>query len=354
MLGRNSQNELERPRVDDLGRLMVSTAGESTTTEYNIDDPSVGDEYGIITLGVRHDDEESPVSDNGDLHPMVFNSQGRLKVSTMPGLYEKSVGVLTTTAAAATNVSGVGAVGGNGYIAVDVSRASNVMFSMRNSGSVSMAAGQFAIEASLDSTDGVDGTWIGIQAVRSNANTIVTNTGTMTAAAGAGAGFGFECSVNANLWFRLRVTTNVTTNAAAEWTIIRGSYATEPIPAVQTHAVTLTSTTANIGTVASAAYTDSAANLGSAATFTGTSRDAAATVSYQTFVANVVADQDGTLYIQKSTDNATWRNAGMVAVTANTPKELIVKVTTRYNRVYYVNGAGVQTQFLLTSALQRI
>jgi len=354
MLGRNSQNELERPRVDDLGRLMVSTAGESTTTEYNIDDASVGNEYGIISLGIRHDDEASPVSDDGDLHPMVFNSMGRLKVSTMPGLYEKCVGVLTTTAAAATGVSGVGAVGGNGYIAVDVSRASNVMFSMRNSGSVSMAAGQFAIEASLDSTDGVDGTWIGIQAVRSNANTIVTNTGTMTAAAGAGAGFGFECSVNANLWFRLRVTTNVTTNAAAEWTIIRGSYATEPAPAAQSHAVTLTSTTANIGTAGLTVYTDSSTNLAGAAAFTGTSRDGGATPAYNMFVASAFADQSGTLKIQKSTDNTTWRDAATVAVAAGVPQELTVKCTARYHRAYYLNGATLQTQFLLTSAYQRI
>ena len=115
-----------------------------------------------------------------------------------------------------------------------------------------MAAGQFAIEASLDSTDGVDGTWISIQAVRSNANTVVTNTGTLTATVGNGAGFGFEASVNANTWFRLRVTTNVTTNAAAKWTIVRGSYATEPIPAIQTHAVTGTVTVASTAVAASA------------------------------------------------------------------------------------------------------
>ena len=354
MLGRNSQNELERPRVDDLGRLMVSTAGESTTTEYNIDDASIGNEYGIISLGVRHDDEVSPVSDDGDLHPLVFNSMGRLKVSTMPGLYEKCVGVLTTTAAAATNVSGVGAVGGNGYIAVDVSRASNVMFSMRNSGSVSMAAGQFAIEASLDSTDGVDGTWIGIQAVRSNANTVVINTGTMTAAAGAGAGFGFECSVNANLWFRLRVTTNVTTNSAAEWTIIRGSYATEPIPAAQTHAVTMTSTTAHIGSAGLAVYTDSSTNLAGGAAFTGTARDGGTTPAYNMFVVNIFSDQAGTLKIQKSTDNTTWRDAATVEITAGVPRELTVRCTARYHRAYYLNGSTLQTQFLLTSAYQRI
>lgn len=339
MLGRNTNNELERPRVDDLGRLMVSTAGESTTTEYNIDDASAGDEYGIVSLGVRHDDEASPVSDDGDLHPLVFNSQGRLKVSTMPGIYDVVSGGLTT----------VGQT-----LAVDVTRASNVVFHVKNTGATNMTAGQFAFEGSLDSTNGTDGTWFAIQAIRSNANTIELVSGTLSIVAGAGLAYSWEASVNAYNWMRVRCTTNATANSVPAWRIQRGSYATEPIPGAQAHAVTLSSTTANIGTVASAAYTDSAANLGSAATFTGTSRDAAATVSYQTFVANAIADQDGTLYIQKSTDNSTWRNAAMVAVTANVPKELIVKVTTRYTRVYYVNGAGAQTLFLLTSALQRI
>lgn len=174
---------------------------------------------------------------------LPLNDELRLKVSTLPGMPDACTGVLTTTAAAATDITGTGCVGGTAFIAVDVSRASNVMFSLQNTGGTAMAAGQFAIEASLDSTNGTDGTWIGIQAVRSNANTIVTNTGTITAAAGAGAGFGFEASVNANMWFRLRVTTNVTAGAAAKWTIVRGSYATEPVPAMQSHAVTLSSTT---------------------------------------------------------------------------------------------------------------
>jgi hypothetical protein len=174
---------------------------------------------------------------------LPLNDENRVKVSTLPGMPEACSGVLTTTVAAATDITGTGCVGGTGYIAVDVSRASNVMFSLQNTGGTNMAAGQFAIEASLDSTNGTDGTWIAIQAVRSNANTIVTNTGTLTANAGAGGGFGFEASVNANMWFRLRVTTNVTAGAQAKWTILRGSYATEPIPAAQTHAVTMTTTT---------------------------------------------------------------------------------------------------------------
>jgi len=334
MLGRNSKNELERPRVDDLGRLMVSTAGESTTTEYNIDDASVGNEYGIISLGVRHDDDVSPVSDNGDLHPLVFNSMGRLKVSTMPGMYDAVTGNLTTIGQA---------------LPVDVIRSSNIVMHVKNTGTAAMAAGAFIFEGSLDSTNGTDGTWFAIQAVRSNANTIELASGTLSLAAGAGLGYSWEASVNAYNWVRVRCTTTVTANSIATWRIQRGSYATEPIPAAQTHAVT-----ANIGTAGLTVYIDSSTNLAGGAAFTGASRDGGSTQSYNMFVASAFADQSGTLKIQKSTDNTTWRDAATVAVTAGVPQGLTVKCTARYYRVLYTNGATLQTQFLLTSAYQRI
>lgn len=334
MLGRNSKNELERPRVDDLGRLMVSTAGESTTTEYNIDDASVGNEYGIISLGVRNDDDVSPVSDNCDLHPMVFNSQGRLKVSTMPGMYDAVTGNLTT----------IGQT-----LPVDVTRSSNIVMHVKNTGTAAMAAGAFIFEGSLDSTNGTDGTWFAIQAVRSNANTIELASGTLSLAAGAGLGYSWEASVNAYNWVRVRCTTTVTANSIATWRIQRGSYATEPIPAAQTHTVT-----ANIGSAGLTVYIDSSTNLAGGAAFTGASRDGGSTQSYNMFVASAFADQSGTLKIQKSTDNTTWRDAATVAVTAGVPQELTVKCTARYYRVLYTNGATLQTQFLLTSAYQRI
>ena len=101
-------------------------------------------------------------------------------------------------------------------------------------------------------------------------------------------------------------------------------------------------------------YTDSAANLAVSATFTGTSRDAGTTPAYQRFVASAIADQAGTLKIQRSTDATTWRDAAIVAVAANVPAELTVLVTARYHRVLFVNGTTAQTLFLLTSAYMRI
>jgi len=221
-------------------------------------------EAGIIINPATEENQELIIEKQDTIIAhLPLNDESRVKVSTLPGMPEICSGVLTTTVAAATNITGVGCVGGVGYIAVDVSRASNVMFSLQNTGGTNMAAGQFAIEASLDSTDGANGTWISIQAVRSNANTIVTNTGTLTANAGLGAGFGFEASVNANMWFRLRVTTNVTAGAAAKWTILRGAYATEPIPAAQASATQSVSLAAAATAIAKAEDSVSAsANVG--------------------------------------------------------------------------------------------
>ena len=88
MHGVNPQGEWKGVAIDDLNRIMVSTSGESTAMEYQIDTPAAGTERGPMSVGVRHDEEGSPVSADGDIHPLVFNSVGRLKVSTMPGIYD--------------------------------------------------------------------------------------------------------------------------------------------------------------------------------------------------------------------------------------------------------------------------
>lgn len=123
-----------------------------------------------------------------------------------------------------------------GVLVCDVRRASNVVFHVKNTGSVTLAAGTFVFEASLDSTNGTDGTWFAIQAIRSNANTIETSIALSGITAGTGYAASWEASVNAYSWFRLRCTVAVTASAIASWTIQRGSYATEPIPGAQASA----------------------------------------------------------------------------------------------------------------------
>src|SRR5664279_4618886 len=75
---------------------------------------------------------------------LTVNADGRLRVATKPGLFPTASAPLTTAAQ---------------QLAVDVTDASNVMIHVKNTGTAIMAAGAFSFEASLDSTNGIDGTW---------------------------------------------------------------------------------------------------------------------------------------------------------------------------------------------------
>lgn len=90
------------------------------------------------------------------------------------------------------------------------------------------------------------------------------------------------------------------------------------------------------------------------ATVTGTARDAGVAVAvahrYAQFNAFAFANQDGTLRIEASTDNVTWRTVSTVALAANDSKVLTVPVMARYHRAVYVNGATAQTAFMLNTA----
>jgi hypothetical protein len=261
-----------------------------------------------------------------------LNEDGRVKVASMPGQYALATGNITAS-------------GQSVYL--DVSNISNLVMHCKPAPSV--AGHNCTFEGSIDSTNGTDGTWFGIQAVRSNANTVETTTGALAAAPA----YGWELSVNATNWVRVRATAH--TSGTMTWMIQPGSYATEPIPAIQAHAISGTvTTTANVGTVAPVLYADTTTNLAGSAAYTGTSRDAGSTPAYPWFCARAYADQAGTLNIQDSTDNTTWRTVASVAVAAGEAKTLESRTLARYNRAYYVNGATGQGVFRLTSGYQRI
>ena len=102
-------------------------------------------------------------------------------------------------------------------------------------------------------------------------------------------------------------------------------------------------------------WNDSATVQAAAATVTGTTRDigiAAGTGHrYAAFNASAFADQAGTLRIECSNDTVTWRRATAdTAVAANTVVYLSVPTMTRYYRVVYVNGATLQTAFMLNTS----
>lgn len=91
------------------------------------------------------------------------------------------------------------------------------------------------------------------------------------------------------------------------------------------------------------------------ATVTGATRDTGvapgANHRYAAFNAYAFADQAGTLRIEVSTDNVTWRRATAdVAVTAGAALFLSVPVVARSHRAVYVNGATAQAAFMLNTS----
>lgn len=226
---------------------------------YGDDETFTPGQKGSYFLGVRRDSDSAPVND-GQLMGFIMDDEGRLKTSNKTANYPVTTGPVNTV---------------NAVLMIDVRRASNVVFHVKNTGTVAMAAGNFVFEASLDSSNGIDGTWFSMQTVRSNANLIETTTGTLAIAIGAGLAYSWEASVNAYQYARVRCTTAVTTNAVANWIAQRGSYATEPIPASQisatqpvsgsltsagtTTATPATGTNTNIATLVTAATTNAVA-----------------------------------------------------------------------------------------------
>ncbi len=183
--------------------------------------------------GVRQDASGAPsgVAD-GDVHPFVFNQEGRLKVSAQPAIYTATTGNITA----------------NGQtVSIDVTRASNIMFHCTGT----FSTVNVAFEGSIDGGT----TWFAVQAVRTNANTIETTSGNLSAAPA----YAWEASVNALTNFRVRAT--AFTSGTQTWRLLPGAYATEPIPAAQVTATQPVSGTVT-ATVAGATLAAGTATLG--------------------------------------------------------------------------------------------
>ena len=229
--------------------------------------PFVDGAPGQVMLAKRRDSDSTTVAD-GDLNTLNMDEEGRLKVASKPASYAATVGNVTS----ATST-----------VVVNTERFSNLMIH---------CAGTFAgvnctFEGSLNSTNGTDGNWFAVQAIRSSANTIETTTGVLAAAPA----YAWELSVNALRYFRIRAT--AWTSGTQVWTLIPGTYATEPIPGAQisgTQPVSGTVTaTVTGGTVVGVAPTTTNAILSSAATTNGTVAKASAGTIYGLTVSNTGA-----------------------------------------------------------------
>ena len=198
----------------------------------------------------------------------------------LPALSSGRLPTVTTPAAVAAVTGNITAVAGT--LAADVASASNVTMYVTGT----FAGHNCTFEASIDGGT----TWFGVQAVRTNANTIEATTGVL----GAAPAYAWELSVNSFTNVRVRATAH--TSGTAAWRIQPSSMATEPGPAVPVHGVTQSGTW-NIGTVttvtAAAATTTPANgtsyNAVSAASTNATSVKASAGNLFEITASNVTA-----------------------------------------------------------------
>lgn len=251
---------------DSTNKLVVDGTGAAKTTDAATtliesyfkaeDTPAVSGEKGLPLLAMRQLADTTSTDTDGDYTLIKIDEEGRVKVATKPASFALVTSNITASAQTAF---------------CDVSRASNVMISMV---ATTLVGHNVTFEGSLDSTNGTDGNWFGIQVIRSNANTIELTSGVLAATPA----YAWEASVNGLTFVRVRATAH--TSGTATWKFQRGSYATEPIPAAQvsgtqpvsgtltsagtTTATPATGTTYNVVTTAStnaAAVKASAGNL---------------------------------------------------------------------------------------------
>lgn len=222
----------------------------------NTDTPFSNGDPGLLMLAKRRDSDSTSVSADGDYTTLNMDEAGRLKVSTQPG----------TTAAVKANITANAQT-----VPINVERASNLTISMV---ATTLSGHNATFEYSNNSTNGTDGNWYGVQVVRSNANTVETTTGALAATPV----YGWEASVNAYKWFRVRATAH--TSGTAAYILQPGSYATEPIPAIQvtgtqpvsgTVTATVTAGTVNPVVPATPYFLNSAATTNGALILAGTS-----------------------------------------------------------------------------------
>lgn len=236
---------VETVDVGGVQRQVVQVANFPTPVSYAEDTPHVTGAMGNLMLAIRSD-SDSPTADNGDYTILKMDEEGRLKVASKPASYPATVGNVTS----ATST-----------VVVNTERFSNLMIHCAGT----FAGANCTFEGSLNSTNGTDGNWFAVQAIRSNANTIETTTGVL----GAAPAYAWELSVNALRYFRIRAT--AWTSGTQVWTLIPGTYATEPIPGAQVSGTQpVSGSLTSAGTTTNTPATPTPSNVNSTATTNAT------------------------------------------------------------------------------------
>lgn len=311
------------------------------------DTAATSGDKGLVMLAQRFSADTTTTDADGDYTILKLDEEGRLKVSSKPASYADITGDITAVQAT------IGTPVAGGTVAGDVSRASNIMIFCAGTFSTVNCTFEGSLEASGDTN------WFGVQAVRSNANTIETTTGNLSAQPA----YAWEASVNSLKRFRVRCTAR--TSGTQSWRFVQGTYATEPIPAAQvsgtqpvsgTVTATVTNATAFIFPSAPAQITDVAS-----AALTTTTTTAAITPTWGTnFVVSIpVTAVSGTtptldIGIDESDDTGTnwYRIYDFPRITA-TGIYRSPQLTLRGNRLRYVQTVTGTTPSFTRSVLRQ-
>lgn len=158
--------------------ISVDSIGGASTQIVKLQMGAIGVDDGLV-------DDSNPLAVKDDLVKAILeainakisiNEDGRVMVASKPAIFDVQTKDITANAQT---------------FPIDVTTVSNIMVHCKVNPSVS--GHNCTFEGSLDSTNGTDGTWFTVQAVRSNANTIETTSGVLAATPA----YCWELSVNA-------------------------------------------------------------------------------------------------------------------------------------------------------------
>ena len=154
-------------------------------------------------------------------------------------------------------------------------------------------------------------------------------------------------------YIRVRISTAFTGGTVQAF----AQFMTQPYASATLNVQQATAANLNVNATAqnSLFYNESTSAQAANATLTGTSRDTGAAAGsvhrYSAFNAMVLANQAGTIRLECSNDNSTWRRTSPdTPVAADTPIILSVPIMTRYYRAVFVNGATANTIFMLNTS----